>query len=340
MTKLELLSFLPFIFLGFTTAYSQTNKKNTRQEYIFMYKDLAVKEMKRTGIPASITLAQGVLESGNGNSRLARKANNHFGIKCHDWKGKKIRHDDDLKNECFRKYKSANKSYEDHSDFLTSKKRYSFLFALEPTDYKKWAEGLKEAGYATSKNYDKTLIKIIEEEQLYAYDQGIDILKTKDSLLASLNNSQNKIQVIRTLEMNRIKYIIAKPGDSYSSISDEFDLLPWELKKYNDLSEVSKIDSGQIFYIQPKRNKAEAGKKTHSVKEGETMHYISQLYGIKLNVLYEKNLLEVGTQPETGQVLQLRKALKDDKKPFDLTIKEDVQVEKNGETEFEFEFED
>ncbi|MGD2034569.1 MAG: glucosaminidase domain-containing protein, partial [Bacteroidales bacterium] len=152
-------------------AAAQNGRKMTRSEYIETYKELAMREMETHGIPASITLAQGILESGDGNSTLARRANNHFGIKCHDWKGKSIKHDDDARNECFRKYKSAEESYEDHSEFLSTRGRYSFLFEYEQDDYKAWAKGLKKAGYATSPTYSKALIKVIEENQLFTYDQ-------------------------------------------------------------------------------------------------------------------------------------------------------------------------
>lgn len=345
MKKLTLLYFLVILCVKFSSVYSQKTKKATRQEYIDTYKELAVREMKRTGIPASITLAQGILESGNGNSRLAKKANNHFGIKCHDWKGKKIRHDDDHNNECFRKYKSAYESYKDHSEFLTSKPRYASLFTLEPTDYKGWAEGLKKAGYATSKNYHNALIKIIEENQLYALDQGVEISKEPGMQLASVNESENAGLSRKIFENNRIQYIIANKGDTYTGISEELDLMPWELKKYNELTESSKIDSGLILYIQPKRKKAEAGKSIHVVNEGETMYYISQLYGIKLDILYNKNLMEQGTEPEVSQTLQLRKALKGQKPPLAMKLKEQQEkevIEKKLDEEeeiiFEFDF--
>jgi len=347
MNKYLLYSLQIIICLKLSSVYSQTARKTTRQEYIDSYKELAEREMKRTGIPASITLAQGILESGDGNSRLARKANNHFGIKCHDWKGKKIRHDDDHNNECFRKYKSVYDSYRDHSEFLASKQRYASLFELEPTDYKGWADGLKKAGYATSRDYHKALIKIIEENQLYALDQGVEISGETGTQLASVNGFENIGLSRKIYERNRIKYIIANKSDTYYGISEEFDLLPWELKKYNELTEGSKIDSGQILYIQPKRNKAEAGKKTHIVKEGETMYYISQLYGIKLDVLYRKNLMEKSSEPEVSQKLQLRKGLKGAKVPLEhkfkeLKEKEDkkTQLKEEEEIIFEFDFEE
>jgi LysM repeat protein len=348
MKKFTLCLLLITICLKFSSVYGQSVKKITRQEYIDTYKELAVKEMRRTGIPASITLAQGILESGDGNSRLAVRANNHFGIKCHDWKGRKIRHDDDDKRECFRKYKSVYDSYRDHSAFLISKQRYASLFTLGPTDYKGWAEGLKKAGYATSRDYHKALIKIIEENQLYALDQGVEIPGEAGISLASASGIGVTVSSRIIYEKNRIKYIIANKGDTYEGISEELDLLPWELRKYNELTKGSKIDSGQILYIQPKRNKAEAGKKTHIVKKGETMHHISQLYGIKLDALYKKNLMENGTEPQVSQILQLRKSLKGAKRPIAFKLKElqkkeetekrDKEKELNDEDEIIFEF--
>ena len=155
------------------------------EDYILNYKDVAIDKMRVYGIPASITLAQGILESGSGNSELARKANNHFGIKCHkDWKGKTFHMDDDAKNECFRKYKSPDESYRDHSLFLTTRDRYADLFELDITDYRGWARGLKKAGYATNPKYPQLLIKIIEENRLYEFDIGI----TPDYLLATKSN--------------------------------------------------------------------------------------------------------------------------------------------------------
>ncbi len=295
------------VFLA-NTAHSQSSGRMTREEYIRTYKSLAIAEMKRSGVPASITMAQACLESGDGNSRLAKKANNHFGIKCHnDWKGKKIYHDDDEKNECFRKYNSVAESFRDHSNYLTGTPRYSFLFDLNPADYKAWARGLKKAGYATNNNYANALIKIIEDYKLYELDD--EALKNtprgrtvKPSVAAASGR--------QIYERNRIKYIVARRGDSFESLTKEFMKLPWELPHYNDLPADSKIDSGQIIYIQPKRNSAEPGKQTHTIKEGETMYSISQLYGIKLEKLYEKNLIPFDSIPSAGTVLQLRKSLK------------------------------
>lgn len=292
-----------------------------RKTYIENYKDLAIKEMKRCGIPASITLAQALLESDNGNSTLARKANNHFGIKCHNgWTGGKIYHDDDRRGECFRKYTNVYDSYHDHSDFIVNGSRYKFLFDYSSTDYKAWAKGLEKAGYATSNVYAEQLIKIIEDNQLHVYDNGNSFIETNvqkaDTDQVKLGNVDNfRIQLNKhsIYEKNRVEYIIAKKGDTFESLTKEFQKLSWELPKYNELPQDYELKEGDIIYLQPKRNNAETGKSFHTVKEGETMHLISQVYGIKLSKLYEKNRMKEGSQPEVGQKLYLRKTKPEEK---------------------------
>lgn len=294
-----------FILLITNSVIAQKGKKNTREEYIGQYKDLAMKEMKRTGIPASITLAQGILESGDGNSRLATKSNNHFGIKCHDWTGPSVKHDDDKKNECFRKYKNPEKSYLDHSDFLTNKSRYAALFELKPDDYKAWAKGLKKAGYATSPTYASALIKIIEENELYKYDEvvlaGGKTKNKKQSLEGTLLTSGRTIHF-----NNRVKYIEADTGDTYASITDELSLMNWQLKKYNETESGNKLNPGDIIYLQPKRNKASVDNKTHMVKEGETLYSISQMYAVKESKLRKRNGLKDEDEPLAGSIVRLR----------------------------------
>jgi len=303
-------------------------------EYIDRWKDIAISEMRRTGVPASITLAQGMLESGYGRSRLAVEGNNHFGIKCHNgWTGPVIRHHDDRRNECFRKYRNAEESFRDHSDFLRSTPRYSFLFDLDQFDYKAWARGLKKAGYATNPDYDNMLIRKIEEFRLYEYDRvaiaGASGFKS-DKMLnerKTENNTgdANDMQVSnnrigsrslstenssgRIMENNRIKYVIVKEGDTRESLEKELRLLRWELSKYNELPEDFTPVPGQILYIQPKRRKAEFGKELHIVEEGETMYAISQKYGVKLKYLYYYNRMEEGSEPEPGRKLWLRRLM-------------------------------
>jgi hypothetical protein len=232
------------------------------QDYINSYKDLAITEMKRTGIPASITLAQGIIESDCGHSTLAREANNHFGIKCHDdWTGPTIRHNDNRRNECFRKYHKPEESFYDHSDFLKSVPRYGFLFSINSTDYKAWAHGLKKAGYATNPDYANMLIRTIEENNLWYFDRGYiaailppqtsDSVKgplsshSADSTKKTVKSPSGNMAVLarppRVMENNRIQYIIVKDGDTREKLENEFQLLKWELSNIMNLE--------MIFYL-------------------------------------------------------------------------------------------
>ncbi len=302
--------------------------KGEVNNYTNLYAGFAISEMERTGVPASITLAQGIIESDYGRSRLARVANNHFGVKCHnDWKGKKIYHDDDKRGECFRKYSRVEDSFTDHSDFLVNGSRYDFLFDLKRDDYKGWARGLKKAGYATNPKYANMLINSIEENHLYLYDNMLtgrrrgnnkpetepDKLSVTNPVITDEIPEEEDIDnfVItrnekRTGTVNRIQYVIIKESDTYKSLASEFDLLSWELFRYNDLEDGSELTPGMLLYLQPKRNKAEAGNDFHIVKDGDSMWNISQLYGIKLNTLYERNRIESGTEPAVGTELWLR----------------------------------
>jgi LysM repeat protein len=300
---------------------------NNADSYIESFKDLAISEMKRTGVPASITLAQGIIESDMGKSSLARDANNHFGIKCHDdWSGPVVRHSDDKRNECFRKYRQPEESYKDHSDFLRSEPRYKSLFSLDVTDYKGWSRGLKKAGYATNPEYANMLIRKIEEYNLFNYDRGITIAEKvfikKDTVAEKQNNNlANSSEKIignvngnfsvsavrsRVMEKNRIQYIIVKENDTHESLEKEFQLLKWELARYNELKADFTLTTGQILYLQPKREKAEVGNDIHIVSEGETMYIISQNYGIKLKSLLIMNRMTVAQEPVAGQKIWLR----------------------------------
>jgi len=314
------------IFLMFCLAATSDllAQKMTVSEYINKYKDMAISEMKRSGIPASITLAQGILESGFGNSRLAVGANNHFGIKCHGWKGEEVYHDDDKKGECFRKYKDAKESYTDHTDFLMTHKRYAFLFEYKSTDYKSWAKGLSKAGYATSPSYAQSLIDYIERYDLHQYDTGVTVSKKhsdesakvalgsriKQQVSARDDFASFDIEKYPIKENNGTSYITAKEGDTYASLTKELDMMPWQLPKYNEAKITDVLSGGQIVYMQPKRRKAEKGKETHTVRQDETMYYISQIYAIKLSRLYTLNRMEEGDQPKAGDVLNLRKKKK------------------------------
>lgn len=319
--RTPLVLLLPFSFV--CAVQAQSNNKITREEYILAYKEIAIAEMNRSGIPASITLAQGMVESDNGNSRLAIKANNHFGIKCHGWKGKKIYHDDDERNECFRKYKNAAESYIDHTDFLMNSPRYEFLFYLDQTDYKGWAKGLKKSGYATSSAYADALIRVIEDNQLYKYDEPVKRKRrTGEIAQADIEEFTLEIPHRKILTRNRINYIIVQESDTYNGLSEELNMMPFELAKYNEIERNSKLSPGQVLYIQPKRNKASVEFRYHTVEEGETMYEISQMYGIKLHKLYQKNLMKEGPEPEPGDVLWLRK-----KKEAEEEVVPDDQVE-------------
>lgn len=294
--------------LAFPIALS--SQDHTPSGYIEKYSDIAIAEMERTGIPASITIAQGMLESSYGNSRLAREANNHFGIKCHNnWSGPTIKHTDDAHNECFRKYRDADESFKDHSEFLVKGQRYQFLFDYKSTDYKRWARGLKKAGYATNPKYDKKLIELIERYNLHQLDKGVAVQlastqtsnNTNDKAL-SLSSGKHPVK-----EQNRVEYTIARSGDTYASLTEEFDKMRWELRKYNDVPEGIEPESGQIIYLQPKRNRASRDHKHHIVEEGETMWYISQKYAVKLRKLYKKNRMNPGAEPQPGDKIWLRR---------------------------------
>lgn len=311
-------------FIYFPSFSQGVNSKMSYQEYIDKYKDIAISKMKEYNIPASITLAQGLLESGSGNSPLAKEANNHFGIKCHkEWTGMTYIMDDDELGECFRKYASAEESFNDHSLFLTSRPRYATLFTLDVKDYKGWAYGLKAAGYATNPRYAEMLIKIIEENQLFLFDSGADNYK----LLAdknkpspeparptqSVNKVKKNFEYVEVTDGNRsiyinngVRLIYARENDNAQSIADDVGVHTFQILQYNELGRNEKIEAGSIIYIEPKRKKAVEN--YHIVTEGETMREISQLYAIKLKYLYSRNGIQEGHEPEPGTKLNLRKS--------------------------------
>lgn len=287
-----------FVCLSFLVVPAWGQKRNKNYvAYINKYKDIAVEQMRLHRIPASITLAQGLLESGAGQSTLARKSNNHFGIKCgRNWKGRSVRHDDDARNECFRAYSNARDSYEDHSKFLTSGARYAFLFKLDITDYKGWARGLKKAGYATDKSYANRLIQIIEDYELYQYD----VLSRKRKKSAYIIPHQPYLA-------NGLLYVIARRGDTFDGIAREFKTRESRLIKYNDLHKDYTLAEGDIVYLHEKKKKADKKYTTHVVGEDDSMHSISQRYGIRLKNLYKMNKKDPEDYiPEVGDVLRLR----------------------------------
>jgi LysM repeat protein len=290
------------------------NKRFTAEEYIAQWKEVAVKKMKQHGIPASITLAQGLLESGNGNSELARDANNHFGIKCTpDWTGGKSYHDDDRKNDCFRKYRDAADSFEDHSTFL-KRARYASLFELKPTDYKGWARGLKAAGYATDPSYPQKLINLIERYELHKLDTGVDVAyrpvgkeqpkpsrERKGRRPASEGESITITQG-RSVEVfeGRIKFV------RFRKLAEELEMTAGMLARWNDMDKGEALSEGQIIFTQPKRNKAKDAA-THTAREGESLWGVSQQYGVKLDRLAKYNGLARDAQLSAGQQVWLQK---------------------------------
>lgn len=306
------------------------------QNYINKYKDIAIEQMQAYGIPASITLAQGLLESGAGLSRLATQANNHFGIKCHNgWTGKTIYVDDDIKNDCFRSYSSARESYVDHSKFLQGN-RYKSLFSLKTTDYKGWARGLKACGYATNPQYADKLIEIIELYQLHQYDtntpyrstskkssgNNIDIAEAGSWIerifkSGKTNKTKKKtkkedllgkvVKNHRIYMYNDNLYIIAQQGETFRSIALDVNISYRSLAKYNERDKNTVLANGDIVYLKKKATKAEKKYKgfLHTVMAGQSMYDISQMYGIRLSSLYKMNNLPNDYIPRVGDRLRV-----------------------------------
>ncbi len=276
-------------------------------QYIKKYAPLAVDQMKRYNIPASITLAQGLLESGAGRSRLARQSNNHFGIKCHrSWRGRKVYHDDDAPDECFRAYRRVEDSYEDHSKFLVNGPRYAFLFKLKITDYKGWARGLKKAGYATDRSYANRLISIIEDYNLYKYDsKGMSRREARrwQRLIKKKPWLVNPHQVYIA---NDLAYVVARDGDNFRLLGGEFGIKGKKLASYNDLESDYSLQPGDVVYLKKKNKRAQKPYTEHVVREGDSMHGISQIYGIRLKNLYRMNRKDGDYVPLVGDRLRLR----------------------------------
>jgi LysM repeat protein len=295
--------------LTFSTSFlslaNEPVKKLTQSDYVGQWKNVAIEQMRIHRIPASITLAQGILESANGNSPLATEANNHFGIKCHDWQGEKVYFDDDQAQECFRKYPNAGDSYKDHSLFLTSKQRYSELFKLPVDDYKSWANGLRTAGYATSPKYAISLIELIERLKLDQYDDhnlvnGNELLakeikngtaNQKTSLVIDESAAIYESHTVKT-HKNNVNYIVARKGDTYYKISKEFQISMWQLYKYNDFGPKKELlEIGDIVYLEPKRARATEKGAVYIAKTDISLIAISQQEGIKLSSLMKMNEL-------------------------------------------------
>ncbi len=309
-------------------------------EYINKYKELAIEEMQRTGIPASIKLAQGIHETAAGTSDLVQRSNNHFGLKCKtEWKGMSVKHTDDAPNECFRKYEEAKDSYKDQSDYLKKQPRYASLFELDPTDYKGWAYGLKRAGYATNPKYSQVLIKLVEEYDLQDYTMiALGKLKKGQETLAQNENksekrvieekpvvtedkpaavyastTQEKPAVVEEpkpdypegeFKINETKVIYAKKGTSYLSIAEKYNLPLARIFEFNEMKVQESVDKDRLIYIMRKRKFGL--NEQHVVKPGETLADIAQTEALRLESLLEYNFLQPNMQPAVGSVLYLR----------------------------------
>ena len=304
--------FLTVLIISSIPVFGQ--KDSLKANYIKEYSALAVSEMRRSGIPASITMAQAIIESDIGRSDLATIANNHFGIKCHKtWEGKRFYYDDDKKDECFRVYQDPVESYQDHSIFLLTRDRYKKLFNLDPLDYKGWARGLKSAGYATNPRYAEMLIRVIEEEKLYQLDNWINPAYSRNSTDDD-GVTGKPYPVHQTsgstlpsyFHRNRIDFVIAERGETVESLTEKLDMFKWEIRKYNELGPEEELRAGDIVYLQPKRKRAARGFDVHFVRPGETIHSISQHFGIKSKWLLKRNNMVEGERLKQGDKIWLR----------------------------------
>ena len=278
-----------FLVLASTSVLAaEKGQRMTNNDYVNQWSDVAVEQMNKYSIPASITMAQGILESGSGNSMLAVKAKNHFGIKCHGWKGKKVFKDDDTKNECFRAYKSAQESFVDHSLFLTEHNRYSFLFDLNQTDYKSWAKGLKTAGYATNPKYPKLLIDLIERLDLSKLDAVIvpSILEPSIIIASTQKASSMRSSILK----NGVKCVNVEKGDTYYSISREFGVTLAQLNRYNDFSiEKDFLEIGDVVYLKAKKKRNLFKKEEVVVANTSTVNELSQKYAVNAKTIRKLN---------------------------------------------------
>ena len=305
----------------------------TVEEYIQTYKDVAIAEMKRKGVPASITLSQGILETEYGNSDLVRRSNNHFGIKCKStWKGESVKHTDDAPNECFRKYATAEESYRDHSDYLYNSPRYESLFKLDPTDYKGWAYGLKRAGYATNPKYPQILINNIEKYNLqqYNYEAGSESsLAKEDIVIVEMPEAPKKVapepeivvekgpnifkktfskkKYVSNQYFNKLKAIMAYKGKSLLVIATEYDISLAKLMEYNDLTDDGILKEDQWIYLEKKHK--EGNRDTYIALQNETLYNISQNNAVQLPMLAEYNNLSENSKVKKGTVIYLRPGL-------------------------------
>ncbi|MEN0006393.1 MAG: glucosaminidase domain-containing protein, partial [Bacteroidota bacterium] len=307
--------------LGLFLTQLVTAQDNLRfLAYIDTYKEIAIQEMERAGIPASIKLAQGLLESSAGRSKLATEANNHFGIKCGgSWRGGTYYHNDDDYNDkgelipsCFRMYRDATQSYRAHSEFLRNPSkafRYGRLFRLKVKDYKRWARGLKDAGYATAENYDEKLIDLIERYELYKYDRmSVEEAAEEEWIVVDeeVRERPKPLKEFEVLETNDVKYVVSTSEEDLAAIAERTAISLKYLQKYNEGLTDGTISPGTRVFIQPKRNTYRGREMWHKVQKGETMYSISQLYGLKLERLYERNRMEEEMEPAVGEQIKLR----------------------------------
>ena len=304
-----------------------TAQRITPEEYIQTYKDIAMREMKTHKIPASITLAQGLLESGAGNSALAREAKNHFGIKCHKgWKGDTYTMDDDAKDECFRKYDNVEDSFRDHSEFLCTHSRYAALFDLEITDYQGWAKGLKAAGYATNPKYAQLLIDRIDLYDLTKYDRIALGQITDDEQLPDIAPEEELLELAFSpgdhsayelvdmtadkrfiYENNGVRFVYAKEGETPEQMAKDFGIKFKKFCEYNLLKRPDEMvfHNGDVVYLSKLRNKNWKAKK-YTVQEGETLRDVALRFAMKPDKILKKNRLDEGVRIRAGQVLWLR----------------------------------
>jgi len=312
------LSLFTTLLLGFlTTTLAQNNA--VVKAYIAQYKDIAIEEMARTGVPASITLAQGIHETDAGRSQLVQKSNNHFGIKCKTgWQGESVSHDDDARGECFRKYDNPLDSYRDHSDFLKTRAHYAPLFKLDATDYEGWAYGLKKAGYATNPKYPQILIKLINDYGLQDYTLvalGRKKMDSPETLAVLPAKAENvPVKAPETLKkgypegvfyINRTKVVYAPKGTSYLALAQKHGLALRRIFEFNDMVEAEETTADALVYLQRKRREGE--KEYHTVAPGETLYDIAQAEGIQLESLLSYNYLRADVAPSPGRNLYLKK---------------------------------
>lgn len=306
--------FVVFLLLLTAFLHGAVAQQSLYQQYIEKYKDMAIEQMRRYGIPASITLAQGLLESGAGTSMLATKAHNHFGIKTGgNWTGPYVVKDDDKQGEHFRKYDNARQSYEDHSLFLSTRGRYSSLFKLSQTDYKAWAHGLKAAGYATNPEYAQKLISLIEIYNLARYDRSAapsyktPAASTAPRSAPSGGENRGKKDLVVGRANGRY-YVVARPGDTFATIAREMEADEQKLRKYNEVSPAHSLAAGDVVYLQKKRSHVAGGLrgKYHVVAAGESLYTISQQYGVRLMTLIKANPAAATRAPKVGDTLLLQ----------------------------------